>query len=116
MRTGARRMRAMASGGPSVVVGIDNGGTKNNATVLDASGRFLVDRMHKGPSRGSEGPAAAIEAMEAAMDLVLREAGVGRERVVAVGLDTPGPASADGVISTKGATNFGQPAWWGDDV
>ena len=28
-----------------VVVGLDNGGTSNNATVLDATGQFLVDRM-----------------------------------------------------------------------
>ena len=33
----------------------------------------------------------------------------------AVGLGTPGPASADGVISSKGATNFSQPAWHGFD-
>jgi predicted NBD/HSP70 family sugar kinase len=33
-----------------------------------------------------------------------------------VGLDTPGPASADGVISSKGATNFAQPEWRGFDV
>ena len=33
----------------------------------------------------------------------------------AVGLDTPGPASADGVISSKGSTNFSQPAWRGFD-
>ncbi|MGH2383051.1 MAG: ROK family protein [Candidatus Limnocylindria bacterium] len=99
-----------------VVVGIDNGATKNNATVLDASGRFLVDRLYEIPSRVGEGPGAAIEAMAATMDLVLREAGIGRERVDAVGLDTPGPASADGVISVRGATNFAQPAWWGYDV
>ena len=34
----------------------------------------------------------------------------------AVGLDTPGPASADGVISTRGAVNFADPAWRGFDV
>ena len=33
-----------------VVVGIDNGGNSNNATILDGSGRFLVDRL-VGPSR-----------------------------------------------------------------
>ena len=32
--------------------------------------------------------------------------GYRRDAVRAVGLDTPGPASADGVISSKGATNF----------
>ena len=99
-----------------VVVGIDNGATKNNATVLDASGRFLVDRMHEIPSRVAQGPEAAIEAMSETMDLVLRDTGTDRSRVVAVGLDTPGPASAVGVISTRGATNFAQPAWWGFDV
>lgn len=34
----------------------------------------------------------------------------------AVGLDTPGPASADGVISSRGATNFALPDWYGFDV
>jgi predicted NBD/HSP70 family sugar kinase len=36
--------------------------------------------------------------------------------VRAVGLDTPGPASADGVISSKGATNFGHAGWRGFDI
>jgi glucokinase len=101
-----------------VVVGIDNGGTKTNATVLEASGsgRFLVARMHEVPSRVSEGPAAAIEAMVEAMERALVAAGVEAARVVAVGLDTPGPASAEGVISSMGATNFSQPAWRGFDI
>ena len=104
--------------GSQVVVGVDNGASKNTATVLDATGSFLVDREQhfEIPSRVSEGPQAAIGAMEEAMDRALELTGVGRERVAAVGLDTPGPASADGVISTKGATNFAQPEWWGYDV
>lgn len=106
----------MEIAGTWVVVGIDTGGTKNNATVLDASGTFLVDRMYEVPSRVTDGPAAAIEAMVETMNLVLRDAGVDHARVMAVGLDTPGPASADGVISTRGATNFQQPGWWGFDV
>ena len=99
-----------------VVVGIDNGGTKTNATVLDAGGAFLVDRMYEVPSRVAEGPGAAIEAMVQAMDVALEAAGVASDRVAAVGLDTPGPASADGVISSMGATNFSQPAWRGFDI
>ena len=99
-----------------VVVGIDNGATKNNGTVLDASGRFLVERMYQVPSRVGEGPEAAIEAMAQTMELILGETGIATERVAAVGLDTPGPASADGVISSRGATNFPQRAWWGYDV
>jgi glucokinase len=99
-----------------VVVGIDNGGTSNNATVLDASGRFLVDRLVELPSRVTEGPEVAIDAMAGALDNVLRLTGTAPEAVRGVGLDTPGPASADGVISSKGATNFAQPEWRGFDV
>jgi predicted NBD/HSP70 family sugar kinase len=97
-------------------VGLDNGGTCNNATVLDSSGKFLVDRLVETPSRVTEGPEIAVGALAEALDGVLALTGVERSRVRAVGLDTPGPASADGVISSKGATNFPQPAWWGFDV
>ncbi len=99
-----------------VVVGLDNGGTVINATVLDRAGRFLVDRLAETPSRVGDGPAAAIEALSGALTGVLKLTGVPREAVRAVGLDTPGPASADGVISTRGAVNFASPAWRGFDV
>ena len=100
----------------AVIVGIDNGGTKNNVTVLNAAGEFLIDRMIEVPSRVTEGTGPALEAMEAAFLLGLEHAGIARDRVRAVGLDTPGPASADGVISSRGATNFSLPEWWGFDV
>ena len=99
-----------------VVVGIDNGGTSNNATILDASGRFVVDRLVETPSLVTEGPEVAVDAMARALDNVLELTGVSFEAVRGVGLDTPGPASANGVISSKGATNFAQPAWRGFDV
>jgi glucokinase len=99
-----------------VVVGIDNGGTSNNATILDASRGFLVDRLVETPSLVTEGPEVAIDAMARALDNVLELTGIPLEAVRAVGLDTPGPASADGVISSKGATNFSQPGWRGFDV
>jgi glucokinase len=106
----------MESASEWVVVGIDNGGTSNNATVLDASGRFLVDRLVELPSLVTEGPEVAIDAMARALDNVLDLTGVPPTAVRGIGLDTPGPASADGVISSKGATNFAQPAWRGFDV
>jgi glucokinase len=98
-----------------VAVGLDNGGTANNATVLDTSGRFLVDRLVETPSLVLDGPAVAVEALADAFDSVLKLTGVDRGQVLAVGLDSPGPASADGVISSKGATNFSGPAWRGFD-
>jgi len=94
-----------------VVVGLDNGGTKNNATILDPGNGFLVDRLIEEPSRVKEGPAVAVDALEIVFNDVLRETGVARERVRLIGFDTPGPASAEGVISSKGATNFVHPGW-----
>jgi glucokinase len=99
-----------------VVVGIDNGGNSNNATILDGSGRFLVDRLVETPSLVTKGPEVAVDAMAQALDNILELAGISLETVRGVGLDTPGPASADGVISSKGATNFAQPAWRGFDI
>jgi glucokinase len=98
-----------------VVVGLDNGGTCNNATVLDDSRRFLVDTLVESPSLVADGPNVAIEALVESLDQVLALTGVARRSVRAVGLDSPGPASADGVISSKGATNFSQAAWRGFD-
>ena len=99
-----------------VVVGLDNGGTANKPTVLDASGHFLVTTIRELPSRVLEGPQVAIEALVASFDDVLAATGVARDRVRGVGLDTPGPASAAGVISSKGSTNFALPEWRGFDI
>jgi predicted NBD/HSP70 family sugar kinase len=101
---------------PWVVVGLDNGGTKNNATVLDSAGTFLVSSLIETPSCVQDGPEVAIECLALAFDDVLALTGVDRDDVRAVGLGTPGPASANGVISSKGSTNFSQPAWRSFDV
>src|SRR5215469_1790559 len=106
----------MAIPGEWVTVGVDNGGTKNNGTVLDARGRFLMDTMLELPSLVREGPEKAIPALVDTFDQVLALTGIPREAVRAVGLDTPGPASATGVLASEGATNFGHPAWGGFDI
>ena len=103
------------SSNAAVVVGLDVGGTKTNATVLDESGVFLIDRMIETPSRVGEGPTGALEAISEVLGLVLDASGVSAVSVRAVGLDTPGPATATGVIAARGATNFSQPEWWGFD-
>jgi glucokinase len=98
-----------------VVVGLDNGGSSNNATVLDPAKGFLVDRLVELPSRVQEGPDVAIGAIAEAFDLILQQTGVSRERVRAVGLDSPGPASAEGIVSSRGSTNFAHRGWFGFD-
>ena len=106
----------MADTGPWVVVGLDVGGTTINSTVLSSGGRFLVEEMVESPSLVREGPAKAIEALGRALDDVLELTGLVRGQVRAVGLDTPGPVTAEGVLSSRGATNFGNPEWHGFDV
>jgi glucokinase len=105
----------MAIPGPWLVVGLDNGGTTNNATVLDQSGRFQVDRLVETPSLVQEGPDVAVESLVASFEQVLEVVGAVPSSVRAVGLDSPGPASADGVISSRGSTNFSHPGWRGFD-
>jgi predicted NBD/HSP70 family sugar kinase len=58
----------------------------------------------------------AVEALAVAFEGILEATHTARTLVRGVGLDTPGPASADGVISSKGSTNFSQPAWRGFDI
>jgi len=100
----------------SLVVGIDVGGTTDNVTVVTHDGRFLIDRMLEVPSRVLEGPDAALDALRQVYTLGLETVGATEDQVVAVGLDTPGPASATGVLSARGATNFSAPEWWGYDI
>jgi len=58
-----------------MVAGLDVGGTKTNATLLDSKGVFLNNRMVETPSRVLEGPEAAIEAMAKALELAIGGAG-----------------------------------------
>jgi predicted NBD/HSP70 family sugar kinase len=109
----AEKVRTPASW---VVVGLDNGGTCNNATVLDATGQFLVDHLVENPSLVTDGPESAVEALAEAFDNIITLTSTPLTLVRAVGLDTPGPASATGVISSKGSTNFSQESWHGFDI
>jgi predicted NBD/HSP70 family sugar kinase len=106
----------MADSDQWLVAGLDAGGTTINATLLDAEGRFLVEEMAESPSCVREGPDKAIEALEQALADVLELTGTPRAAVRMVGLDTPGPVTAAGVICSAGATNFANPEWRGFDV
>ena len=100
-----------------LVVGLDNGGTTNNATVLElVSGTFLIDGLFELPSEVRLGPDVAIDALARAFTAAVDHVSGSADQVVAVGLDSPGPASADGVISSRGSTNFVHPGWRGFDL
>ena len=99
-----------------MVVGLDNGGTSNNATVLDDSRRFLVTQLVETASRVKEGPEAGVDSLVSAFENILAVTSIHPGRVRVVGLASPGPASATGVISRLGSTNFEHPDWRGFDL
>jgi glucokinase len=100
-----------------VVVGLDVGATAVNATVVAVEGgAFLVDSLCETPSRVREGPTVAMSALREAFTGVLARLAIDEQQVRSVGLGTPGPASAEGVLSERGSTNFSQPEWYGVDI
>jgi glucokinase len=106
-----------ANSAGDVVVGLDVGATSVNATVVPVGGGgFLVDELCETPSRVREGPTVAMTALRDAFAGVLDRAGIDETQVRSVGLGSPGPASADGVLSAMGSTNFSQPDWHGLDI
>lgn len=99
-----------------IVAGVDLGGTAVNYTFLDESGQFLIKELFEHPARSVDGPEVCINQIIHGLTLAADQAGVQLDDVVAVGLDTPGPASADGVLSSKGSTNFAHSNWSGFDI
>jgi len=101
----------------AIVAGIDLGGTAVNYTLLDsASGRFLVEGLCEHPALSTQGPDVCLTQIADGLDVAAGRAGLQASDITAIGLDTPGPASADGVLSAKGSTNFVHPAWAGFDL
>jgi len=99
-----------------IIAGIDLGGTAINYTLLDSNERFLIEGLCEHPALTKEGPTVCLQQIEDGLKIAAEKAGVALANIVAVGLDTPGPASATGVLSARGATNFSQVEWRGFDV
>lgn len=101
----------------AIVAGIDLGGTAVNFTLLDTEQqRFLIQGLCEHPALSTQGPDVCLSQIADGLALAAGRAGVALDRIVAVGLDTPGPASVDGVLSARGSTNFAHPAWAGFDL
>ena len=99
-----------------MVAGIDLGGTAINYTFVDGSERFLIETLCEHPALSREGPAVCLRQIADGLEIAAALAGVAVRDVVAVGLDTPGPASAAGVLGAEGSTNFLHPGWSGFDI
>ena len=99
-----------------VVSGIDLGGTAINYTFVTAQEKFLIEGLCEHPARSKEGPAICLRQIEEGLEMAAKKAGIPLSAIVAVGLDTPGPASATGVFSAKGSTNFVHEEWKAFDI
>ena len=100
----------------SVVAGVDLGGTAINYTLVDDQERFLIESLCEHPALSKQGPEICLRQIEDGLKIAVDRAGVRLSEVVAVGLDTPGPASAAGQLSARGSTNFVHTNWAGFDI
>src|SRR5689334_12071695 len=100
----------------SIIAGVDLGGTAVNYTLITPDERFLIDGLCEHPARSKEGPGVCLKQIEDGLHIAVDKAGVKFSDVVAVGLDTPGPASAAGVLSARGSTNFVHADWASFDI
>jgi predicted NBD/HSP70 family sugar kinase len=99
-----------------VAAGIDLGGTAVNYTFITADGEWLIDSLCEHPARAQEGPAICLQQIADGLATAGRRAGISPDDIAVVGLDTPGPASATGVLSARGSTNFVHADWASFDI
>ena len=107
---------ASATQSVKVVAGVDLGGTAINYTFLDQQGQFRIEGLCEHPARSVEGPEICLGQIADGLARAAEQAGLRVENVVAIGLDTPGPASSTGVLSRRGSTNFVHADWAGYDI
>ncbi|MGC1485590.1 MAG: ROK family protein [Candidatus Acidiferrum sp.] len=100
----------------TVVAGVDLGGTAVNYTLVDGQEKFLIVGLCEHPSLAKQGPEICLQQIADGLKIATEKAGVQLADVVAVGLDTPGPASAAGQFSARGSTNFVHAQWAEFDI
>jgi len=99
-----------------MVAGVDLGGNAINYTFLNGQEQFLIEGLCEHPARSKEGPEICLQQIADGLRIAAEKAGVPLAEVKVVGLDTPGPASAEGVLSRSGSTNFVHSTWSGFDI
>ncbi len=100
----------------TVVAGVDLGGTAVNYTFFDQDGRFLIEGLCEHPSLSKKGPDICLQQIAEGLKFAAEKVALTMADIVAVGLDTPGPASAAGKFSAKGSTNFVHADWSNYDI
>jgi glucokinase len=100
----------------SIVAGVDLGGTAVNYTLISEKEQFLIEGLCEHPALSKQGPEICLRQIEDGLLTAAKRANVSLDDIVAVGLDTPGPASASGILSARGSTNFVHVDWAGFDI
>ena len=103
-------MKRTAKPGDVVLI-VDLGATAIGANALDLDGKPLLAESVEVPSETAGGPTKTLSQMMLACRMVLTAIGKTMADVVAIGLDTPGPANIRGEIGPGGSVNFGNDAW-----
>ena len=99
-----------------VVAGVDLGGTAINYTLINQQEQFLIEGLCEHPALSKQGPETCLRQIAEGLAIAAEQAGVPLVDIVTVGLDTPGPASAAGLLSARGSTNFVHANWAGFDI
>jgi predicted NBD/HSP70 family sugar kinase len=98
------------------VAGVDVGGTSTAINFCNSKLEFAFDKVVEVPSDFKQGPKACFDAIANGLKQCADLAGISLKRIQSVGLDTPGPASASGVMSVRGSTNAGHKEWANYDI
>ena len=99
-----------------VVAGVDLGGTAINYTLITRDEKFLIEGLCEHPALSKQGPEICLQQIEDGLKIAADLGKIPLTDIVAIGLDTPGPASAAGQLSAKGSTNFVHADWAGYDI
>ncbi|MGB8324669.1 MAG: ROK family protein [Candidatus Acidiferrum sp.] len=99
-----------------VVAGVDLGGTAINYTLINQQEQFLIEGLCEHPALSKQGPETCLRQIAEGLAIAAKQAGAQLVDIVTVGLDTPGPASAAGLLSARGSTNFVHANWAGFDI
>jgi glucokinase len=99
-----------------VVAGVDLGGTAINYTLISRDEKFLIEGLCEHPALSKQGPEICLQQIEDGLKIAADLGKIPLTDIVAIGLDTPGPASAAGQLSAKGSTNFVHADWAGFDI
>ena len=85
-----------------VVAGVDLGGTAINYTLITRDEKFMIEGLCEHPALSKQGPEVCLQQIDDRLKIAADLGQIPLTDIVAIGLDTPGPASAAGQLSARG--------------